>query len=50
MNSPGQHHPYSIGGDKDSSPGMNDVAGGSAFGFSFGGVVDVAVALREDLA
>jgi hypothetical protein len=45
LNPPGQHDLYSIGGDRDDSPGAQETAKGVAGGASTGGAVGAAVGL-----
>ena len=45
LNPPGQHNLYSIGGDRDDSPGAHETAAGVATGVATGGAVGAGVGL-----
>lgn len=45
LNPPGQHNLYSIGGDRDDSPGAHETATGVATGAATGGAVGAGVGL-----
>ena len=45
LNPPGQHNLYSIGGDRDDSPGAHETSAGIATGAATGGAVGAGVGL-----
>lgn len=45
LNPPGQHNLYSIGGDRDDSPGAHETSGGVVTGAATGGAVGAGVGL-----
>lgn len=45
LNPPGQHNLYSIGGDRDDSPGAHETAAGVTTGAATGGVIGAAAGL-----